>query len=142
MTLGATTALFVATAIAEILGCYLPLLWLTHPAPLAVFLPAAGSLALFVWLLTLHPLRCRESLGRHSHCVVVAHRWCLSDRLGPCWVSDRSSRHGRHHVGAKSVASKSSHPAVAGVALPNRRVRRPSTRHSPFRFMMVCHAGG
>jgi small multidrug resistance family-3 protein len=56
MTLGTTTALFVATAIAEILGCYLPLLWLTHRAPVAVLLPAAASLAVFVWLLTLHPL--------------------------------------------------------------------------------------
>lgn len=56
MTLGMTAALFVATAIAEILGCYLPLLWLTHRAPLGVLLPAAVSLALFVWLLTLHPL--------------------------------------------------------------------------------------
>jgi small multidrug resistance family-3 protein len=56
MTLGATTALFVPTAIAEILGCYLPLLWLPHRAPLGVLLPAAGSLALFIWLLTLHPL--------------------------------------------------------------------------------------
>lgn len=56
MTLGMTATLFVATAIAEILGCYLPLLWLTHRAPLGVLLPAAVSLALFVWLLTLHPL--------------------------------------------------------------------------------------
>jgi small multidrug resistance family-3 protein len=55
MTLGTTTALFVATAIAEILGCYLPLLWLTQRAPVGVLLPAAVSLALFVWLLTLHP---------------------------------------------------------------------------------------
>lgn len=56
MTLGMTTALFVATATAEILGCYLPLLWLTDRAPVGVLLPAAVSLALFVWLLTLHPL--------------------------------------------------------------------------------------
>lgn len=50
-----TVALFIATAIAEIVGCYLPYLWLHKGAPTWVLLPAALSLALFVWLLTLHP---------------------------------------------------------------------------------------
>jgi small multidrug resistance family-3 protein len=50
-----TLALFVATAIAEIVGCYLPLLWLKNLAPVWVLILAALSLALFVWLLTLHP---------------------------------------------------------------------------------------
>jgi small multidrug resistance family-3 protein len=50
-----TTALFLATALAEIVGCYLPYLWLKDRAPVWVLIPAAGSLALFVWLLTLHP---------------------------------------------------------------------------------------
>ena len=50
-----TTGLFIATAIAEIVGCYLPYLWLKKGAPIWVLLPAAASLALFVWLLTLHP---------------------------------------------------------------------------------------
>lgn len=47
--------LFSATALAEIVGCYLPWLWLNHRAPAWVLLPAAASLALFAWLLTLHP---------------------------------------------------------------------------------------
>jgi small multidrug resistance family-3 protein len=50
-----TFGLFVATAIAEIVGCYLPYLWLTRGASVLVLLPAAGSLVLFVWLLSLHP---------------------------------------------------------------------------------------
>ncbi len=50
-----TTGLFIVTAIAEIVGCYLPYRWLIKGAPAWVLLPAAGSLALFVWLLTLHP---------------------------------------------------------------------------------------
>jgi small multidrug resistance family-3 protein len=50
-----TIGLFVATAIAEIAGCYLPYLWLKKDAPVWVLAPAAASLALFVWLLTLHP---------------------------------------------------------------------------------------
>jgi len=50
-----TIALYVITAFAEIVGCYLPLLWLNHSAPAWVLIPAALSLALFVWLLSLHP---------------------------------------------------------------------------------------
>ena len=48
-------SLFIATAIAEIVGCYLPYLWLKKNGPAWLLLPAALSLALFAWLLTLHP---------------------------------------------------------------------------------------
>ncbi len=51
-----TLMLFVATAVAEIVGCYLPLLWLTRGASAWLLLPAALSLGLFVWLLSLHPV--------------------------------------------------------------------------------------
>ncbi|HWQ38501.1 MAG TPA: YnfA family protein [Burkholderiales bacterium] len=47
--------LFAITAVAEIVGCYLPYLWLKQGKSAWLLLPAAGSLALFVWLLTLHP---------------------------------------------------------------------------------------
>ena len=47
--------LFSLTAIAEIVGCYLPYLWLKQDKPLWLLIPASCSLALFVWLLTLHP---------------------------------------------------------------------------------------
>lgn len=50
-----TLGLFIVTAIAEIVGCYLPYLWLKKNAPVWVLLPSALSLALFAWLLTLHP---------------------------------------------------------------------------------------
>jgi len=53
--LGRTFGLFFASAIAELLGCYLPLLWLTGKGPAWLVLPAAVSLMVFVWLLTLHP---------------------------------------------------------------------------------------
>ncbi len=50
-----TLLLFLLTAVAEIVGCYLPYLWLREGrSPLLLF-PAAGALALFVWLLSLHP---------------------------------------------------------------------------------------
>lgn len=47
--------LFAITAVAEIVGCWLPMLWLRKAAGTWVLLPAAVSLAIFVWLLTLHP---------------------------------------------------------------------------------------
>ena len=47
--------LFAATALAEIVGCYLGYLWLRKGASGWVLVPAALSLAAFVWLLTLHP---------------------------------------------------------------------------------------
>ncbi|RJF99263.1 YnfA family protein [Noviherbaspirillum saxi] len=50
-----TLFLFILTALAEILGCYLPYLWLKQGATPWLLLPAALSLALFAWLLTLHP---------------------------------------------------------------------------------------
>lgn len=50
-----TTLLFFATALAEIIGCFLPYLWLKKNASAWLLLPAALSLMLFVWLLTLHP---------------------------------------------------------------------------------------
>lgn len=50
-----TFALFVATAVAEIVGCYLPWLWLKQGGSAWLLLPGAVSLALFAWLLSLHP---------------------------------------------------------------------------------------
>ena len=50
-----TLLLFVLTAIAEIVGCFLPYLWLRKGGSAWLLLPAAASLALFAWLLTLHP---------------------------------------------------------------------------------------
>ena len=39
---------------AEIVGCYLPYLWLKEGKSAWLLVPAAISLVLFVWLLTLH----------------------------------------------------------------------------------------
>lgn len=48
-------ALFVLTALAEIVGCYLAYLWLRQHRSAWLLVLAAASLALFAWLLTLHP---------------------------------------------------------------------------------------
>ena len=50
-----TSGLFVLTAFAEIIGCYLPYLWLRKHAPVWLLVPALVSLGIFVWLLSFHP---------------------------------------------------------------------------------------
>lgn len=50
-----TFFLFLITAIAEILGCYFPYLILNQGKSHWLWIPAALSLLIFVWLLTLHP---------------------------------------------------------------------------------------
>lgn len=50
-----TIVLFIITALAEIIGCYLPYLWLKQDKSIFLLIPAAMSLALFAWLLSLHP---------------------------------------------------------------------------------------
>ena len=49
-----TLLLYFVTAMAEIVGCYLPWLWLKKGGSIWLLLPAAVSLAAFAWLLTLH----------------------------------------------------------------------------------------
>lgn len=50
-----TLLLFLATAVAEISGCYLPWLWLRKDGSAWLLVPGALCLALFAWLLSLHP---------------------------------------------------------------------------------------
>lgn len=47
--------LFIITALTEIIGCWLPYLWLRQGKSAWLLLPAAISLAAFAYLLTLHP---------------------------------------------------------------------------------------
>jgi small multidrug resistance family-3 protein len=79
--------LFFATAIAELLGCYLPMLWLTGRASAWLLVPAAGSLALFVWLLTLHPAasgRVYAAYGAVYIATAILWLW-LVDGVTPGW---------------------------------------------------------
>ncbi|RKG38702.1 YnfA family protein [Acinetobacter rongchengensis] len=50
-----TFLLFLVTAVAEILGCYFPYLIMNQNKSHWLWIPTALSLAVFVWLLTLHP---------------------------------------------------------------------------------------
>ena len=51
----ATFLLFALAALAEIAGCWLVWSWLRNGGSAWLLVPAAASLALFAWLLTLHP---------------------------------------------------------------------------------------
>jgi small multidrug resistance family-3 protein len=83
-----TTALLVATALAEIVGCYLPWLWLKDRAPVWVLLPAVLSLAVFVWLLTLHPTaagRVYAAYGGVYVCVAIVWLWLVDGEQPHLW---------------------------------------------------------
>jgi drug/metabolite transporter superfamily protein YnfA len=67
-----TIGLFVLTAPAEIVGCFLPYLCLKRSGSPWLLLPAASSLALFAWLLTLHPAAAGRSLRLMAACISPA----------------------------------------------------------------------
>jgi small multidrug resistance family-3 protein len=79
--------LFVLTALAEIIGCYLPFLWLKQGHSPWLLVPAACSLALFAWLLTLHPAAAapgRVYAAYGGVYIVVALGWLWAvDRVQP-----------------------------------------------------------
>lgn len=76
-----TAVLFAITAVAEILGCYLPWLVLKQGRPLWLLLPAAVSLALFAWLLTLHPFAAGRTYAAYGGIYVAV-------ALGWLWAVD------------------------------------------------------
>ena len=68
--------LFVLTALAEIAGCYLPYLVLRQGKTPWLLLPGALSLALFVWLLSLHPMAAGRTYAAYGGVyVAVAVFW-------------------------------------------------------------------
>ncbi|CDG84388.1 YnfA family protein [Janthinobacterium agaricidamnosum] len=83
-----TFALFTATAVAELVGCYLPMLWLGGKASAWLLLPAAISLMMFVWLLTLHPAasgRVYATYGAIYIATALIWLW-LVDGVTPAWT--------------------------------------------------------
>ncbi len=71
-----TTGLFFVTALAEIMGCYLPWLVMTQARSPWLLLPAAAALAVFAWLLTLHPSAAGRTYAAYGGVyVVVALLW-------------------------------------------------------------------
>lgn len=71
-----TAGLFFATAVAEIVGCYLPYLYLRKEGSIWLLIPAAFSLMVFVWLLTLHPAASGRVYAAYGGAyVIVALLW-------------------------------------------------------------------
>ena len=82
-----TFLLFFFTAVAEIVGCYLPYLWLKQGKSIWLLVPAAISLSLFAWLLTLHPAaagRVYAAYGGVYIFVAISWLWAV-DGIKPTW---------------------------------------------------------
>ena len=83
-----TFLLYLVTAVAEIVGCYLPYLWLREQRSVWWLVPAACSLALFAWLLTLHPTasgRVYAAYGGVYIGVAVVWLWVVDGLRPPVW---------------------------------------------------------
>lgn len=83
-----TVLLFLATAVAEIVGCYLPYLWLRKGHSIWLLGPAALSLGLFAYLLTLHPLgagRTYASYGGVYVATAVIWMWIIERQTPDRW---------------------------------------------------------
>ncbi len=83
-----TVGLFVLTAIAEIVGCYLPYLWLRQDKSILLLIPAAISLAAFAWLLTLHPTatgRVYAAYGGVYISVALVWLWLIDGEKPTMW---------------------------------------------------------
>lgn len=88
MLIAKTLGLFVVTACAEILGCYLPYLWLRGRAPAWSLLPAAVSLGVFAWLLSLHPNPAGRTYAAYGGVYVatsVLWLWVIERRVPDRW---------------------------------------------------------
>lgn len=83
-----TLLLFTLTALAEITGCWLPYLWLRQNGSAWLLVPAALSLALFAWLLTLHPTASGRIYAAYGGVYIsVALLWLwLVDGIRPQWT--------------------------------------------------------
>lgn len=83
-----TLGLYLVTALAEIVGCYLPSLWLSQGRSAWWLLPGGLSLALFAWLLSLHPQasgRVYAAYGGVYIAVAVAWLWAVDGIRPSTW---------------------------------------------------------
>ena len=80
-----TFLLYLLTAVAEIVGCYLPYLHLKHSKSVWLLVPGALSLMLFAWLLSLHPTAAGRTYAAYGGVyIAVAILWLwLVDGIQP-----------------------------------------------------------
>ncbi|MDY7229860.1 YnfA family protein [Hyalangium rubrum] len=80
--------LFVLTAVADVMGSYLPYLWLRQGKSPLLLVPAAASLAAFAWLLTLHPTgasRTYAAYGGVYITVALVWLWAVEGERPSAW---------------------------------------------------------
>jgi small multidrug resistance family-3 protein len=77
--------LFIITALAEIVGCYLPYLWLREGKSIWLLVPAALSLALFAWLLSLHPAAAGRVYGGVYIFMAILWLWAIDGIRPTIW---------------------------------------------------------
>lgn len=114
-----TTALFMITALAEIVGCYLPYLWLREgEVELAI---AASDLEFDVVCLAFDTasnsgsscLRgIRWGLYHHRNSLALGCRWCQTESLGLTRCGSLSSRNGYHHVVTENLNGLTTSPSA------------------------------
>lgn len=83
-----TFALFLVTAVAEILGCYLPYLWLRKGGSPWLLAPGVAALLVFAWLLSLHPTatgRVYAAYGGVYVVVAVFWLWLIDGQRPSAW---------------------------------------------------------
>jgi len=88
-----TFSLYFLTAVAELLGCYLPLLWVTGKGSIWLLPIAAVSLVVFVWLLTLHPAASGRVYAAYGAVYIAT-------AIGWLWLVDGTTPSWRDFVGA------------------------------------------
>ena len=71
-TLLTSGGLFLITAAAEIFGCYTFHLWLAQKRSALWLLPGLASLAVFAWLLTLHPTAAGRTYAAYGGVYIAA----------------------------------------------------------------------
>lgn len=83
-----TFFLFLVTAVAEILGCYLPYLWLRKGGSAWLLVPGTASLLAFAALLSLHPTaagRVYAAYGGVYVGVAVLWLWLIDGQRPSAW---------------------------------------------------------
>lgn len=98
MPVARTLLLFVATACAEIVGCYLPYLWLRRGSSPWPLLPGALSLVAFAWLLSLHPTAAGRTYAAYGGVYVImslAWLWLVErircEKIVSAWRDDETN---------------------------------------------------
>jgi small multidrug resistance family-3 protein len=88
LTLVKTGALYFLTALSEIVGCFLPYLWLRKGASPWLLVPAAFSLSMFAWLLSLHPTAAGRTYAAYGGVYVasaILWLWVVEGRVPNRW---------------------------------------------------------